>query len=257
MEYKILNIKGALLDKVQLENYLEKIASDHILKRKSEKYTYPIPRLKENLEVITQIYELLTEHIKLKIPIHPAGEWILDNYYIIEETAKAIVKDITLKKYINFPGISNGPYEGFARIYVLAQEIVAYTDCKIDSKTLPELLKAYQSKKSLNMEEIWNIGPFLQIALIEKIREVCEKIYSSQMQKYKVENILERYIEEKPKDRLKFKNIHEYKTKVLGYEEMKYPFIEYMSYKLKKYGRKAYPFLEILEEEVNKTGLDI
>ena len=108
MEYKILNIKGALLDKVQLENYLEKIASDHILKRKSEKYTYPIPRLKENLEVITQIYELLTEHIKLKIPIHPAGEWILDNYYIIEETAKAIVKDITLKKYINFPSISNG-----------------------------------------------------------------------------------------------------------------------------------------------------
>ena len=182
-DYKILNIKGTLLDKVQLESYLEKIASDNILQAKSSKETYPIPRLKENYEIITQIYELLTEHIKLKIPIHPAGEWILDNYYIIEEAVKSIVKDITLKKYTNFPGIATGPYAGFARIYELAGEIVAYTDCKIDGKILPEFLKAYQSKKNLNMEEIWNIGPFIQIALIEKIREVCEKIYSSQMQK--------------------------------------------------------------------------
>ena len=84
-DYKILNIKGALLDKNQLENYLEKIASDYAIQPKSNKETYPIPRLKENFEIITQIYELLTEHIKLKIPIHPAGEWILDNYYVIEE----------------------------------------------------------------------------------------------------------------------------------------------------------------------------
>ena len=256
-DYKILNIKGALLDKNQLENYLEKIASDYAIQPKSNKETYPIPRLKENFEIITQIYELLTEHIKLKIPIHPAGEWILDNYYVIEEAVKSIVKDITLKKYINFPGIATGPYSGFARIYELAGEIVAYTDCKIDNKVLPELLKAYQSKKNLNMEEIWNIGPFIQIALIEKIREVCEKIYSSQMQKYKVENIIERLVEEKDKDKCKFKNIHEYRVKIAGYEEMKYPFIEYMSYKLKRLGRRAYPFLKVLEDEVNKMGLDI
>jgi cyclic beta-1,2-glucan synthetase len=256
-DYKVLNIKGALLDKAQLENYLEKIASDHVLQIKSSKETYPIPRLKENYEVITQIYELLTEHIKLKIPIHPAGEWILDNYYIIEETVKSIIKDINIKKYTNFPGIANGPYAGFARIYELAGEIVAYTDCKISSKTLPELLKAYQSKKNLNMEEIWNIGPFLQIALIEKIREVCEKIYSAQLQKYKVENIIERLVEEKERDKCKFKNVHEYRMKIIGYEELKYPFIEYMSYRLKKLGRKAYPFLEVLEDEVNKMGLDI
>ena len=145
-DYKILNIKGALLDKNQLENYLEKIASDYAIQPKSNKETYPIPRLKENFEIITQIYELLTEHIKLKIPIHPAGEWILDNYYVIEEAVKSIVKDITLKKYINFPGIATGPYSGFARIYELAGEIVAYTDCKIDNKVLPELLKAYNRK---------------------------------------------------------------------------------------------------------------
>ena len=51
---KVLNIKGAVLDEYQLENYLEKIASDHILQDKSDESTYPIPRLKDNLEFITR-----------------------------------------------------------------------------------------------------------------------------------------------------------------------------------------------------------
>ena len=257
MDYKILNIKGALLDTQQLEDYLRKIASGHVLQDKSNKYTYPIPRLKENFEFITEVYNLLNEHIKLKLPIHPAGEWILDNFYIIDETVKIVTKELTLKKYTNFLGISNGPYAGFARIYVLASEIVAYTDGKINGKNLEVLLKAYEDKKTLSMDEIWNINTFLQVALIENIRETCEKIYSAQLQKYKVENIIERLVENKSKDELQFKNIGEYKTKVIEQGEMKYPFIEYMSYRLKQYGKKAYPFLNILEEQVNKMGTEI
>lgn len=108
MEYKILKGKGAILGQNELEQYLEKIASSHSLKKGADKDTYPIPRLKENFEMITQVYELLNEHLKLKIPIHPAGEWILDNYYVIEEAVKAIRNEISLKKYRNFLGIANG-----------------------------------------------------------------------------------------------------------------------------------------------------
>ncbi len=99
MEYKALSIKGTILNQNQLEHYLETIAADHNLKNSSDKNTYPIPRLKENFEIITQVYQLLNEHIKLKIPIHPAGEWLLDNYYVIEQTVKSIKQELTLKKY--------------------------------------------------------------------------------------------------------------------------------------------------------------
>jgi len=256
-KYRVLNIKGAVLDKFQLEKYLEQLASDNVLKEKSDKNTYPVPRMKENFEIITQTYHLLNEHIKLKIPIHSAGEWLLDNYYIIEENVKAIEKELSLRKYTNFLGLANGTYSGFARIYVLATEIVAYTDAKISSKNLEDYLRAYQAKKTLSMDEIWSMGIFLQIAMIENIRSVCEKIYSSQLQKYRVENILERLVENKSKEELQFKNTGAYKAKVNEYGEMKYPFIEYMSYRLKRYGKKAYPFLNILEEQVNKMGTDI
>ena len=250
-EKRRLNIKGAILDKNQLDSYLEKIASDHILQEKSNKDTYPIPRLKEDFEVIKEVYKLLNEHLEIGIPIHPAGEWILDNLYIIEEAIKNICKELTLKKYTNFLGIANGRYEGFARIYVLAGEMVAYTDGKINGENLKQMLMAYQNKKSLSMNEIWNIGLFIQIVLIENIREICEYIYSCQMQKEKVENILSKFFN------TKVKLSHATVINSIKLTPMRNSFIEYMSYRLKKYGRKAFAYLNILEEEVEKTGNDI
>ena len=168
-ENKILKINGTMLEKSQLEQHLEKIASSHNTTTKSQKDTYPVPHLIENFKTIEQVYELLNEHLKLGINIHPAGEWLLDNFYIIEETTKQIQKELPLNKYINFVGIANGEYQGFARIYVLASEIVAYTENKIEQENLEDYLKSYQTKKTLSMDEIWNIGIFLQIAIIENI----------------------------------------------------------------------------------------
>ena len=252
---KILDVGGALLDSEQLEIYLQKLAADQILKSKSDKRTYPIPRLKENLKFILDIYNILTEDLKNKIPIHPAGEWILDNFYIIEKNAKIIIRDLSVKKYVNFVGIANGQYKGFARVYVLAKEIVSYTDGKINGDNLEKFLLSYQNKKNLSMEELWSVSTFLQIALIEKIRLICEKIYLSQMQKRKVENIVTRLVEFKTSQ--EFKLPYNYNLKIEQSVESKYPFIEYMSYRLKKYGKKAYSYVEILEEQVNKMGSTI
>jgi len=252
-----LNIKGTILDKCQLQNYFEKMASDNVLKSKTDRKTYPIPRLNANFEFITEVYNLLNEHLKIGINVHPAGEWLLDNYYIIEETIKSIKKDLTVSRYTNFIGIGNGIYKGYARIYVLAAEMVAYTENRIDNESLVFMLNAYQNKKSLTMEEIWNIGLFVQIAIIENISDICEKIYSSQLQKYQVENIIERLLDYRPKEEQKYKINKGYKAYKLGYGEMKYPFIEYMSYRLKKYGRKAHNHLDILEDQVNKMGTNI
>lgn len=253
---KILKINGTLLDKNQLESHLQKIASSHNLRNQSQKETYPVPQMIENFKVIEEVYQLLNEHLKLGISIHPAGEWLLDNLYIIEETVKQIEKELPLKKYTNFVGIDNGTYQGFARIYVLAAEIVAYTDNKIERKDLEDYLASYQTKKTLSMEEIWNIGLFLQIAMIENIREIAEKIYSCQMQKYKAENIVERLVENKNKTEQHFKN-NQKKLEKDVIKSMRYPFIEYMSHILKRYGKKGYSYLKALEEAVEMTGTSV
>ena len=253
---KILKIDGTILDKKQLENHLQKIASNHNLMNKPSKETYPIPQLIENYETIKMVYNLLNEHVKIGMATHPAGEWLLDNFYIIEKTVKQIQKELTLKKYMNFLGIGNGKYKGFARIYVLAAEIVAYTDNKIQKEDLEDYLSSYQEKKTLSMEEIWNIGLFLQIAIIENIREICEKIYSSQIQKMKAENIVQKLIEI-PKENKESHIYHLKNIKKDMLHDVKYPFIEYMSCILKRYGKKGYRYLKVLDEIVEMTGTTV
>ena len=252
-----LNINGTMLEKSQLEEHLKKIAASHNIKPKSDKKTYPIQNLLENYEFIKGVYNLLNEHLKLEINIYPAGEWLLDNFYIIEETVKQIQKELTIKKYTNFVGLKNREYEGFSRIYVLAAEIVAYTEGKIEKENLEGYLKSYQTKKTLSMDEIWNIGIFLQISIIQKIKEVCEKILSSQMQKYKAQNIVERIVEGKNKEDVKLKNQPHLKNKKQFVQDARYSFIEYMAYLLKKEGKRGIGYLNILEETVEKLGTNI
>lgn len=171
---------------------------------------------------------------------------------------KTVIKEMIESKYKNFQGLAGNQYSGYARIYVLASEIVAHTDGKINDNILNLAILGYQKRKTLTMEEIWNLWMFLEIAIIENIRGICEKIYSSQIQKYKVESILERLIEKKESKDYKYNSIWTYSMNLLKpQKEMKYPFIEYMSYKLKKYGKQGLPYLNILEEQVKKMGMTI
>ena len=44
-----------------------------------------LPRLAENEEILLQTNELLTEAVASNLRIAPASEWLLDNFYKIEE----------------------------------------------------------------------------------------------------------------------------------------------------------------------------
>ena len=134
---KVLSTKDNILEKKELIDYLAKLASDNVITTMPDYQTYPVPILKENCEYIYLVYTLLNEHVKIGLQIHPAGEWILDNYYIIEKACKTITKELTKDKYMKFPGLQN---DGFARIYVLANEIISNTDGKIKEQDLIEYI---------------------------------------------------------------------------------------------------------------------
>lgn len=253
MAFKTLNISGVLLDEKQLLKHIEDVANSYNIKIFSDKKTYPIYSLNQNYAFILETYKILNEHIKLGMKIHSAGDWILDNFYIIEEIVKTIRKELSLKKYQKMVGISGGSYDGYARSYLLAEEIVSFTDCKIDDKIIYNCLEAYQKSKMLSIDEIAVFGTFLKLSLINKISSICEKIYSSEIQRFKVESIIERTIG--GNDANKYRFTMKIKNENNIQNEIKYPFIEYMSYKLKKFGKDAAEYQEAFEEEVSKLGL--
>ena len=67
------------------------------------------------------------------------------------------------------------------------------------------------------MEEIWYFPLMLKIALIEHVRRVCDKIITSQLEKFKVESLIERVILGKETSKQKF---YDYKNINLNGEVM-------------------------------------
>ena len=227
-----------------MENFAKKLAINNKIQKKSNEKTFPIVNLNKKLELIEKAYNILNESIFLNVPIPPSGEWLLDNYYLVEEQFNSIKNELSLEKYKELPSIN-----GTSRILVLARKMVEYTDANITEENLGIFLRAYQSKKSILMKELWVMPIMLKIAIIEYISEICEKILDSQLQKFKVESLVERIIKNKSvqeQNFLKYKNI-KIDTEATAY-------VEHLIYSLKKYGKEGKKYTEILEEEIKKVG---
>ena len=84
-----------------MEDFAKKLAINHYVERHSDKKTFPRNQLKNDYQVISKAYQILNESIAKEVSIPPSGEWLLDNFYIIEETVKQIKQELTKKKYRN------------------------------------------------------------------------------------------------------------------------------------------------------------
>ena len=123
-----------------MENFAKKLAINNKIQKKSNEKTFPIINLNKDFDVIEKAYNILNESIFLNVPIPPSGEWLLDNYYLIEEQFNSVKNDLLLEKYKELPSIN-----GTSRILFLARKIVEYTDANITEENVGIFLRAYQT----------------------------------------------------------------------------------------------------------------
>jgi hypothetical protein len=91
-------------------------------------------RLKENEKILSEIHELLNETGKSKRKISPAGEWILDNFYLIEEQIRLARKYLPESYIRELPHLTQGPLAGYPRVYEIAMELVSHGDGRLDAR---------------------------------------------------------------------------------------------------------------------------
>src|ERR1700712_2171405 len=77
-------LRAELFTVEQIESYAKKLAKTHTLitERPSEQL---LKRLAGNEDALLDVHTLLTQSVKENHRISPAGEWLLDNFYLIEE----------------------------------------------------------------------------------------------------------------------------------------------------------------------------
>ena len=135
-----------------------------------------LTRLAENEGVLIEARNLLMEAVKAKRQIVPAGEWLLDNFYLIEEQIRMARRHLPKGYSRELPRLLNGPVAGHPRVYDIALEIISHGDGRADSESLSSFVAAYQAVTTLKLGELWAVPIMLRLALIENLRRVAARI---------------------------------------------------------------------------------
>ncbi len=133
-------------------------------------------RLADNEGVLLGVRNLLTEAIKANRRITPAGEWLLDNFYLIEEQIRTTRRHLPKGYSRELPRLLNGPSAGLPRVYDIALETISHGDGRVDPESLSSFVAAYQTVTVLKLGELWAIPIMLRLALIENLRRVAARI---------------------------------------------------------------------------------
>jgi cellobiose phosphorylase len=168
-------LRAELFNIEQMRQYSKELAIFHKLS-KEKTPDWLLKRLAENERLLNKVRYLLTDAVKENNVISPAGEWLLDNFYLIEGQIRTGKRHLPKGYSEGLPQLQNGRSEGLPRVYDIALEIIAHSDGRIDMEILDGFINEYQQIAELRLGELWAIPIMLRLALIENLRRVAVRI---------------------------------------------------------------------------------
>lgn len=168
-------LRAELFTADQMAQYSKSLAHSHTIGT-GQAPDQLLKRLADNEDVLIEVHDLLTETVIANRRITPAGEWLLDNFYLIEDQIRTGKKHLPKGYSESLPWLSKGPSQGLPRVYDIALEIIAHSDGRVDAGGLSGFIAAYQTVTHLELGELWAIPIMLRLALIENLRRVAVRI---------------------------------------------------------------------------------
>ena len=169
-------LRSELFSADQMEQHGKALAASHLLGARRTRDLL-LARLVENESVLLQACDLLTAAIKEDRPGTPAGEWLLDNFHLIEEQVRTARRHLPKDYSRELPRLSNGPSAGLPRVYDIALETISHGDGQVDPESFGRFIGAYQSVTPLTLGELWAVPIMLRLALIENLRRGHTRIH--------------------------------------------------------------------------------
>ncbi|GAB2562297.1 cyclic beta 1-2 glucan synthetase [Dyella jejuensis] len=168
-------LRAELFSAEQMEQHGVALARQHKLSPRSSSDRL-LKRLDENAGLLLQACDALTSAVKGNRRISPAGEWLLDNYYLIEEQIRIAQRHLPKGYNRELPRLAQEDEDGLPRVYVLALETISHGDGRVDEESLGRFITAYQTVQPLTLGELWAIPIMLRLALIENLRRAAMRV---------------------------------------------------------------------------------
>ena len=117
----------------------------------------------------------------------PAGEWLLDNYYLIEEQVQLVRDDLPADYGIELPRLESGSESGGGkssgvgnpRIYEALLDLIAHTDSRLDEEAVLRYVAGFQEVSPLSIGEMWAVPIMLRLGLVENVRRLSGTVVAA------------------------------------------------------------------------------
>ncbi|MEO7559872.1 MAG: hypothetical protein ABIT23_06430, partial [Nitrosospira sp.] len=122
-----LPLRSELFSADQMELYGGILAASHELlpARGTDQL---LARLDENETTLFNICNVLTEAVTADQPLTPAGEWLFDNFYLIEEQIRTAKRHLPKGYSRELPLLALGPSTNLPRVYDIALQAISHGD---------------------------------------------------------------------------------------------------------------------------------
>jgi len=174
-------LRSELFSAEQMERHGKTLAAAHRVMPGAQDLL--LPRLASNESVLIGARDRLAAAISTNRRITPAGEWLLDNFHLLEEQIGTAKRHLPRGYSRELPCLALGPSAGLPRVYDIALEAISHGDGRVDADGLRRFVTAYQSITTLKLGELWAIPIMLRLALIENLRRVAVRIIAGMEQR--------------------------------------------------------------------------
>jgi len=171
-------LRAELLSADQMEQHGRSLAAAHLWELTSAPDRL-LPRLADNRRTLAAVCNLLCEEQAPRRRSTPAGEWLVDNQYLLQEETRSAARLLPTGYSRELPRLRSGPGAGLPRVYDLAVQSVSHGDGRLELASLTGFVAAYQSVQPLLLGELWAFPIMLRLALIENLRRVAVQVAAS------------------------------------------------------------------------------
>ena len=131
-------------------------------------------RLAATERVLRGVHATLARVAADGLDVSPAGEWLLDNFYVVLEQVQEVRATLPSNYYHELPKLAGpGPLAGYPRVYEIAVELIAHTDGRLDPALLALMVEQYQRITPLTIGELWAMPAMLRMGFLENVRHMA------------------------------------------------------------------------------------
>ena len=187
-------IRAELFSVERLEQHAETLAAAQAVETGLTRGRPLTPRVAENGRVLLECYRELANAIQQDHTITPAADWLIDNFYIVDDQLREIREDLPPGFYRKLPKLSAGPLQGYPRVFGVAWAFVAHTDSRFDPEVLRRFITAYQRVQPLTIGELWAVAITIGIVLVENLRRLVERIVHSRAARQQADELADQLL---------------------------------------------------------------